>query len=296
MKKAKRILARLLEPPKWVLIPVPVAVFSALIFIFVSGQEKSAPAYVIYFLSAYCLAILVYPVPRLAKRIRLAARQKISNSEFGGRYLNDLAFRGNINLCLGMTIDFFYVAFRIAVGIIYVSVWFVSMAVYYLILGGIRLFLVMNYRRRSSAAEIRCYRLTAWFLFLLNIPMGGMILLMVTTNSGYSYPEIVIYGSAMYTFYTLIMSVINLVKYRRLGSPILSAAKVLNFIAALMSVLGLQTAMIAEFSTEDDSFRRLMNGITGTAVWAAVIAAAVYMLVRSGRMKCEEGAVEQVGE
>ena len=117
---------------------------------------------------------------------------------------------------------------------------------------------------------------------------------MVLTNSGYSYPGYVIYLSAMYTFYTLVISVINLVRFRRLGSPILSAAKVLNFIAALMSILGLQTAMIAQFSTEGDGYRKMMNAITGGAVWLFVILIAVYMLCRSSKMRDEVKADEQI--
>lgn len=168
------------------------------------------------------------------------------------------------------------------------------MAVYYLALGSIRLFLARSCRR-DMAKEVRCYRLTAWSLFLLNIPMGGMIVLMAADN-GYSYPGYVRYISAMYTFYTMIMSVVNLARYLRLGSPVLSAAKALNFIAALMSVLGLQTAMIAEFSAEDDGFRRLMSSITGAAVWVTVIVTAVYMLIRSSKMKREVDTAEQVGK
>lgn len=110
---------------------------------------------------------------------------------------------------------------------------------------------------------------------------------MVLTDSGYSYPGYIIYISAMYTFYTAVVSVINIVKFRRLGSPVLSCAKVLNFVAAMMSVLGLQTAMITAFSTESDGFRRMMNAITGSAVWLAVIATAVYMLFRSRKQKSE---------
>lgn len=294
MKKAKLILAKLLNPPKRVLFTLPITAFAALVFVFVGGQENNAAAYVIYVMSAYSLAIIIMPIPKLVKKIKSAAKKKISGSEFGSRYLSDPAFRGNIGIYQGMLVNFFYVVFRIVVGIRYTSVWFVSMAVYYLVLGGIRLFLICSYRRRDSAKEVRCYRLTAWLLFVLNIPMGGMILLMIIANNGYSYHGYVIYISAIYTFYTMIMSVINLVKFRRLGSPILSAAKVLNVIAALMSVLGLQTAMIAQFSAESDDFRRLMNGIVGIAVWITVIAIAVYMLIRSRKMKYEVKSLEQV--
>lgn len=160
------------------------------------------------------------------------------------------------------------------------SVWFLSMAAYYLVLGGMRLSLILSAHRHSERAALRCYRWTAWLLFLLNLPMGSMILLMVLTDSGYSYPGYVIYLSAMYTFYTMIHPVVNLVRFHRLGDPILSAAKVLNFVAALMSVLGLQAAMLAQFSAESDTFRWSMNALTGAVVWCAVILTAILMLRR----------------
>lgn len=294
MKKAKKLLVKLLYPPIWMRMLLPFLTFPALIYIFFSRKENSMPAYVVYAISAYCLVILVIHIPKLFKRIKSTARHKISNTKFGGKYLNDLAFRGNISIYQGMLVNFFYVIFRIAVGILHVSVWFIAMAVYYLILGGIRLFLVHGYRHCNEKQEVRYYHTTAWFLFLLNIPMGAMILLMVWKNNGYSYPGYVIYISAMYTFYTLIISVINLVRFGKLGNPILSAAKVLNFIAALMSLLGLQTAMIAQFSADEEHFRRVMNACTGTGIWATVIITAIYMLIRSKKLQCEVVSPEQV--
>ena len=220
--------------------------------------------------------------------------QRMNDTTLGRKYVNDLAFRGSVSLYQGMTVNILYVLFRIIVGFRYASVWFISMAVYYLVLAILRLFLILNYRHKSKTVELRCYRQTARLLFLLNLPMGGMILLMVLTNAGYSYPGYVIYLSAIYTFYTLITSIINLSRFRRLGSPILSAAKVLNFITALMSILGLQTAMIAQFSTEGDDFRKMMNAITGSATWLSVILTAVYMLCRSKKLGDEVKFNEQV--
>lgn len=218
----------------------------------------------------------------------------INDTAFGSKYVNDLAFRGSVSIYQGIAVNFLYGLFRIVVGTRYASVWFISMAVYYLVLAVLRLSLILNYQHKSETVELRCYRRTAWWLFLLNLPMGGMILLMVLTNSGYSYPGYVIYLSAMYTFYTMVTSVVSLVRFRRLGSPILSAAKVLNFIAALMSILGLQTAMIARFSTEGDGFRKMMNAITGGAIWLSVILIAVYMLHRGSKQSDEVKSDEQV--
>lgn len=294
MKKALAIFNELLRPPKWVLLLAPPVVFAALIYIFLTGQNNSALAYPIYGLSAYCLTVLILPLPKLVRNAKVCVMRRINDTKFGGKYVNDLAFRGSVSIYRGMAVNFLYVLSCIVVGIRYASMWFISMAVYYLVLAVLRLSLILNYRHKSKTVELRCYRWTARLLFLLNLPMGGMILLMVLTNSGYSYPGYVIYLSAMYTFYTIVTSVINLVRFRRLGSPILSAAKVLNFIAALMSILGLQTAMIVQFSTEGDDFRKMMNAITGGAIWLSVILTAVYMLHRSSKQKDEVKYDEQV--
>ena len=297
MKKAKMMLHTLLHPAKWVLYSIPPAAFAALIFIFASEQTEGALAYPVYLMSAYSLAVLIAALPVLAKRIRqhkanLLNRsklmQKIASSAFGDQYLHDPAFRGSVSIYQGMIVNFFYVLFRIATGIRYASVWFISMAVYYMGLGGLRAYLISSYRRREAGGlsfEYCCYRRTAWLLFLLNIPMGGMIVLMVRTNSGFFYPGYIIYLSALYTFYTMAVSIVNLVKFRKLGSPILSAAKVLNFVSAMMSILGLQTAMISRFSVNGENYRRLMNAVTGGFVYGIVVMIAVYMLLHSRKIR-----------
>ena len=220
--------------------------------------------------------------------------RKWNQSAVGQQYRQDLSFRGSVSIYRGMIMNLFYVLFRTAAGIFYGSVWFISIAVYYLVLGGLRLYLIVCWRRRAHVPQWRCYRRTAWLLFLLNIPMGGMIVLMVLTNSGFSYPGYVIYLSAICAFYMMITAVINLVKFRKLGSPVLSAAKVLNFVAAMMSILGLQTAMISSFSENGEDYRRLMNALTGGFVWGIVILTAIYMLHHSRDRK--EEAVEPVGK
>ena len=294
MKKAWTLLERLLHPPKWVLLTLPPIVFAALIYVLLKGKN-SVPTYIIYCMSAYCLTIWILPLPRLFRKAKEAMMHRLTGTVFGGKYIGDLAFRGSVSIYQGMMVNFLYVVFRIFVGIRYASVWFLTIAIYYLLLGIMRLSLILSYRNRNMKSELRCYRRTAWLLFLLNIPMGGMIVLMVLTDSGYSYPGYVIYLSALYTFYTIILAIVNLVKYRKLGSPILSAAKILNFVAALMSLLGLQTAMISQFSTKGEDFRRMMNALTGGGVWFSVILIAVTMLLRSRKMK-EVKSIDPLGE
>lgn len=294
---ARKPLQKLLHPPGWVLIFVPLLSFAALATVFIRQCPENILVYLIYSLSAYSLTIWLAALLGLTKRAKSAMMgsklmRKAAASPIMGRYFKDLAFRGSISIYQGIAVNLFYVAFRIMATIRYASVWFLSMAVYYLVLGGLRAYLIVYYRRRTPELERRCYHTTAWFLFLLNIPMGGMIVLMVRTDSGFSYPGYVIYLSALYMFYTMITSAINLIRFRRLGSPILSAAKVLNFVAAMMSILGLQTAMISRFSENGEDYRRMMNAITGGFVYGIVILIAIYMLLHGRYLRKKVESVE----
>jgi hypothetical protein len=77
--------------------------------------------------------------------------------------------------------------------------------------------------------------------------------------------------------------VINVIRFRRHGSPIHSAAKVISLTAALVSMLSLETAMLAQFGGDDSEFRMIMTSISGGMVCTFVLAMAIYMIVRSTR-------------
>ena len=72
------------------------------------------------------------------------------------------------------------------------------------------------------------------------------------------------------------------------------AAKVLNFIAAMMSILGLQTAMISRFSENGEAYRKMMNTITGGFVYGIVIviAIAISMLLHSKKSQKKVESIE----
>ena len=293
MKRAKRILSKLLHPPQWFYFAIAPVVFAALICLFALRQEDSPLAYPLYTLSAYTLAVLLVAAPGAARRVRSAIGesrpiQKFSSTALGARYLQDAAFRNGMRLCHGVVFNLLYALFRLISGLHEASIWFVAIAAYYWALGGLRGYLILGYYRRKIRGplyECRCYRRAAWLLFLLSLPMVGVIVLMVRADVSFSYPGYMIYLSAMYTFYMMILSIINLVKFRKMGSSIISAAKVLNFVSALMSVLGLQTAMISRFSFEGEAYRKMMNTITGTAVFTAVMVTVIVMLIRSTKSK-----------
>ena len=162
MGRAKKLLQKLLHPPIWVLNFVPLLSFAALAAVFIRQRQENILVYLIYSLSAYSLVILLATLPGLTRRAKSAMMgsklmRKAAASPIAERYFKDLAFRGSISIYQGMAVNFFYVAFRVMAAIRYASVWFLSMAVYYLVLGGLRAYLIVCYRRRTPELERRCY-------------------------------------------------------------------------------------------------------------------------------------------
>lgn len=261
-------------------------------FVFSREWTDTDLAYLVYFLSAYSLLTLLCAAPRLLEHIRQSVRssipfnQAVSRPEMQ-RFMADPAYRGRVGLSRSMIVNLLYAAFRLGAAFHFRSAWFLSLGVFHLVLGLLRTNLVYHGCLAEKRQELRCYRQTAWLLFLLDLFMGGMIVQMVLTGSSFSYPGYGIYLSAMYAFYTLSAAVLHLVKYRKLGSPLLSAAGVLHFVSALMTMLGLQTAVLVWFSPHAEGYRRLMNVITIGFVWGIVIFIAIYMLLHSRKAKKE---------
>ena len=129
-------------------------------------------------------------------------------------------------------------------------------------------------------AEYRSYRVTAVLMMLINLTLSGIVLNMIVKNESAKYSDIFVITSATYTFYTLTVSIIDLVKYRKCKSPVMSASKAIRFAAALVSLLSLEASMLVQFG-DDESYRRLMLALTGAAVCVIVLSMSVYMIAHS---------------
>ena len=107
---------------------------------------------------------------------------------------------------------------------------------------------------------------------------------MVHQNRGFAYPGLLIYAMAAYAFYAVAIAIVQIVKTRKHQSPVLSAAKAINFVAALVSILSLTTAMLSQFGGEGNAeFNRTMTGAVGGGVCTIVIGMAVYMIRRANK-------------
>lgn len=291
MEQFKRMLKKVfcLSPRLTVFIAVPSFVFVCVIL---ALGDHSALSYAAYLLSAYALIITgtgIFGIIEAAKDgiERSPILRKIRNNPLGKRLLGDAVFRSEVALQGGLIINLLYAGLNLFYGVRFHSAWFVTLAVYYVLLSAMRGLLVRYVSRTpvgaNIQAEYRRYRGCGVLLLLMNQALAGIVVYMVYQNRGFSYPGHLIYAMAAYTFYITISSVINVIKYRKRGSPILSASKVINLTAALVSMMALETAMIAQFGQDEPKFRRIMTSASGGAVCVVVLGMAIYMIARAGR-------------
>lgn len=280
-------------PPGVILILTPSTMVLCIIALNNRGLFP-ALEYIIYAVSAYALAALIIglgDVSRYVMRMLHGSRiwRWARSNAIANLFISDFRFRGELSLYQGLLMSTLFAVFKGAAAVFYQSPWFAAVAGYYVTFGAARLMLVRSWRKAEKLdgnarqrRELRGYQQCACLMFLLNIGIAIMAVQLIREEHTIAYPGSVIYITAAYTFYIFTLSIVNIVKFRKLNSPVLSASKALNLAGALTSLFTLQNALTSRFSG-DGNFRLVMNLVVGLLVCTSVLAVAVFMLVHSTR-------------
>ncbi len=179
----------------------------------------------------------------------------------------------------GIMSNVIFAVFNAFLGIYSRSAWFGSLAAYYILLSIMRGIVVDQERqlvsikepKRRWGRECDVYRRSSVLLILMAVVLAGMVILLEHSIGGKHYPGITIYVAAMFAFYKIIKSTIHVIKVRKNNSPLLSALRRIGHVDACVSILTLQTALLATFGAGQEGLARIMNGATGTAVCLIVL-------------------------
>ena len=284
----KKIGKALLFPPIWLMVVLVIISAAALTLIFVKGMEQSIPGYAGYILAFYTLSVVtVFCVMVLPKQYH-TIKQRIYDNPLGNRYLTDRVFRTHISLSVSFTISMLYVGIHVWSWHMLGSWWFMVLAVYYVIMAVMRYLLVRYVRIQkigtSILGEWKRSRVCACILLLINLSLSGAVLMILYQSKGYDYPGIMIYVMALYTFYSTIHALVDIVKYRKLGSPIMSTAKIVSLSGALVSMLNLETAMFAQFGGDmKPENQRIFIILTGAGVSITVVTLSVILIKKANQ-------------
>ena len=210
----------------------------------------------------------------------------VKKNSFGAHFLEDYRFRTILTTMPSFMINVAYTIYNGVIGIMNQSSWFITMAVYYSLLGIMRYCAVHTERKISRLEdhelirkkELAVIKTDGILLLLLNLALSGVVLLTIAEGTAKAYSDIMAISIAAYTFYKIIMAVINMVKVRKMQSPILITIRNIGVADALVSMLTLQMTMLVSFQGTDSLDMNRMNGITGLAVCLLISALGISMI------------------
>lgn len=295
MSGFKKVLHWLKNPRIWFLIIfyfVTAAAIAGAITVMVLGPADSPIAYILFALAAITLGYSVYSIARFAPKIKRKLMDKLKQNEFTGKIVQNYGFRTILFAILSFAISIAYAAFNGVFAIISRSIWYGALSGYYILLAFMRGGVLFYHKKEKNRVgdeedvsvkkvrEIKTYRTCGILLIVLPLALSAAILQMVTSEKAFEHSGYMIYVAASYTFYKIIMSIINFVKAGKGEQMTVQAIRNINLADAMVSILALQTAMFREFSTGSNSAH--MNAITGAGVCALTVALGVFMLINAG--------------
>lgn len=280
----RKLAGAILFPPIAVLIVLVPLSAGGLIYSF-TAEGAQAVSIAFYTLSFYTLVILCVRIPGLIRGVRNFKRQ----NRYVRTWEGDVRLRTCVTLGGNVIWNGAYGALQLGLGIYHRSAWFYSLAAYYATLAVMR-FLLVRYALRNKPGqrlrwELGYYRVCGWVFLLTNLALSGMMFYMIYEQRAVHHSEITTIAMAAYTFTTLTMAIVNVVRYKKFNSPVLSAAKAVSLAAACVSMLTLENTMLTTFSGTDmtPGTVRLFLSLSGGAISALIVAMAIIMIVRATR-------------
>ncbi len=250
-----------------------------------------AIAYVLYGASAIFLGYFIYCLVYLIPKAKMDLKEWANKREFTRKLVGQYGFRTMVFAAISFVISVGNAIINGTLGIIWSSVWYVALGLYYLLLSVMRGSVLLYHRNKrkrtdetehlSKFREIRTYMTCGGWLIILPVVLSATIWEIVGSNKAFVHSGYMIFVSALYTFYKIISSVCNLSKARKTDKMSVRAVRNVNLADALVSVLALQTAMFHEFSPEANL--GYANAIMGAIVCALTAVLGVTMLVIGGK-------------
>lgn len=251
---------------------------------------------VVYVLAAVLLTLsCVFFYHDLRENVIKKILEVIKKNPLGERFLADYTFRTILTTLPAFLINVAYTVYNGVIGIMNQSVWFITMAVYYSLLGIMRYRAVSTGRKISRLddreqirkKELSVIKTDGILLLVLNLALSGVVLLAIAQDTAKRYSEIMVISIAAYTFYKITMAVVNMVKVRKRKSPILITIRNIGAADALVSMLTLQAAMFASFQDKNSLNTNQMNAITGLSVCILISILGISMIWYAWKKKKE---------
>lgn len=280
MNRLKKIIKKILFPHiAFSMILFPISIF-ILLYVMIIFGTNSVFSYIIYAIAFYSLTIVCLKIPEIISFVK-----KIKNeNRYYIRYKEDVHLRINISLYSSLIINIIYSVFQLCLGLYHKSFWFYSMSIYYVLLSLMRLYLVKytknNKQGNDIIEEYKKYNFCGWLMLLMNLTLTVIIFFIIHFDRTFYHHQITTIALAAYTFLTFGLSIYNFIKYNKFNSPVYSAAKSINLVAACVSMMTLTTTMLTTFGGDDIlASKKILLSVVGGMVSLFILATSIQIII-----------------
>ncbi len=293
----KRFLEKLHNPPNWVallavvsgVVVCPLLLF-AIVFDYTHSMYTVVACVLCGVLLIYTTVVTVGYVAKLRKKVIKAAgklvfaRGMYQEYEFTTLFFAIFSFVCNVG----------YTLFLVFMALHYHSAWYGAIGIYYILLSVGRGFILLQNTKDDrryrydihcrQAAKVRTYRYCGFMLIVLAFSLAFSVMELVIDNSGFRLAGWLFYVSAAVVVYKTILGLVHFIRSSRRTDLAVRSVRYINFAATLMTILCLQTSILAAYPPKD-STTAVVNGITGAIVCVITMALGIYVIMAASYIK-----------
>ena len=298
MDRIKKMLKAVFFPHIAIVTVVTVLASLSLIYSLIKLPLAHHISIISYILSLYAASLVICAFPELISKTKnLSSNIKTNINKINEKRSSadpSQAAQLKINITLYGTFFYnsVYAVFTLFLGLIHRSTWYISIATYYILIAVMRFSLLYYFRSNKAGedviSELKRFRFCGVLLIAMNTALSVMTAYITAKNQEILHRKATTVVLAIFTVSLFALSIVNIIKYRKLNSPLLFAAKLISFVSALVSMLSLETAIIGILGISmDDKTQKAVTGISAFAVLAIIGYIGAYMII-TGSKKLKE--------
>lgn len=282
---------KLLHPKKKVVLFGTICIILSLVYLICLDKFGSPESYPMYLIMTYSLVILVIWT---YEYIKVKLKSILESNKYLLKYKTDHVLRHKVSLHSSLVFNALYAVFKLILGVIYNSYWFITFAQYLIVLVIVKASIAKQDLKQNVTLkeEYLKYRNCGVILLFMNIAISDLILVIIRRNVVITYHEYIAIALATYTFYTFVSSIVTFVKYKKYKSPLMSASKIVNVVRSLVSMLSLEIVMLSTFGANNVEFNNTMIISTGMGISGIICVICAFMINKANKWLRAQNNVE----
>lgn len=205
---------------------------------------------------------------------------KMEKTQIGKRFVKEQRYRMVSVAAFSFLFNLLYALYHGVLGVLHLSLWFVTMCAFYIMLSTMRFSVILCDRKQSADTEYFVMKLSGVLLAMLSLVLSGVVYISLSQNIATKYGEIIMITIATYTSCKISMAIRRAVKQRKNPSPLLAVIRNISYAEIAASVLTLQRSMLVSFGSVSDTKAYTMNIATGAGVCLFVFVLGGALLIK----------------